>query len=92
MHSPFLLKQLNGIHQSISGLTVQRLPKLNHTTSTKLGSFGTSLVPFQIEEGKSATQIVGKRCSHSRGLVVLGDTEPNFQMNTYLMRSLSSIT
>jgi TonB-linked SusC/RagA family outer membrane protein len=49
----------------------------------QLGSFGTSLGTFQIEEGKSATQIVGNDAPTHEGLVVLGDQEPNFQMNTF---------
>ncbi len=48
-----------------------------------LGSFGTSLGSFQIEEGKSATQIVGTDAPGKDGLVVLGDQEPKFQMNTF---------
>jgi hypothetical protein len=35
---------------------------------------------FQIEQGKSATQIVGL---NGTGVGVLGDAEPAFQMNTY---------
>ena len=49
-----------------------------------LGSFGTSLGTFQIEQGKSATQIVGTDApGHPSGLFVLGDQEPKFQMNTF---------
>ncbi len=49
-----------------------------------LGSFGTSLGSFQIEEGKSATQIVGTDApAHPSGLVVLGNQEPRFQMNSF---------
>jgi len=48
-----------------------------------LGSFGTSLGSFQIEEGKSATQIVGTDAPDKEGLVVLGNSEPKFQMNTF---------
>jgi len=48
-----------------------------------LGSFGTSLGSFYIEEGKSATQIVGTDAPAHDGLVVLGDQEPRFQMNTF---------
>ena len=48
-----------------------------------LGSFGTTLGTFQIEEGKSATQIVGTDAPDKEGLVVLGDAEPKFQMNTF---------
>jgi TonB-linked SusC/RagA family outer membrane protein len=49
-----------------------------------LGSFGTSLGSFQIEQGKSATQIVGTDApAHPNGLVVLGNQEPKFQMNSF---------
>lgn len=51
--------------------------------SVQLGSFGTSLGTFQIEEGKSATQIVGNDAPSHEGLVVLGNQEPRFQMNTF---------
>ncbi|WP_062054704.1 SusC/RagA family TonB-linked outer membrane protein [Aquimarina longa] len=43
-----------------------------------LGGFGTGLGSFRIEEGKSATQIVGT--DGSGNLAVLGDSEPDFQM------------
>jgi TonB-linked SusC/RagA family outer membrane protein len=63
---------------------------LNRSKVTKLvippvvlGSFGTSLGTFQIEEGKSATQIVGTDAPDKEGVVVLGDAEPRFQMNTF---------
>jgi TonB-dependent starch-binding outer membrane protein SusC len=49
-----------------------------------LGSFGTSLGTFYIEQGKSATQIVGTDApSHPSGLVVLGNQEPKFQMSSF---------
>jgi len=44
------------------------------------GSFGYVLGSFQIEQGKSATQIVGL---NGAGVGVLGNAEPKFQMNTY---------
>ena len=47
---------------------------------TPQGSFGYVLGSFQIEQGKSATQIVGL---NGQGVGVLGDAEPRFQMNTY---------
>lgn len=63
---------------------------LNRSKVTKLtippvilGSFGTSLGSFQIEEGKSATQIVGTDAPDREGLVVLGNQEPKFQMNSF---------
>jgi TonB-linked SusC/RagA family outer membrane protein len=63
---------------------------LNRSLVTKLvippvvlGSFGTSLGSFQIEQGKSATQIVGTDAPDKEGLVALGDGEPKFQMTTY---------
>ncbi len=44
-----------------------------------LGGFGTTLGTFFIEKGKSATQIVGK--DGDKGVVKLGDANPDFQMN-----------
>ena len=49
-------------------------------TPVPQGSFGYVLGSFQIEEGKSATQIVGL---NGTGVGILGDAEPTFQMNTY---------
>jgi TonB-linked SusC/RagA family outer membrane protein len=47
----------------------------------QLGSVGGYLLgTFQIEQGKSATQIVGL---NGQGVGVLGDAEPKFQMSTY---------
>ncbi|WP_109301605.1 SusC/RagA family TonB-linked outer membrane protein [Aquimarina sp. AU474] len=43
-----------------------------------LGGFGAGLGTFRIEEGKSATQIVGNDANGN--LVVLGDAAPDFQM------------
>ncbi|RYY60517.1 MAG: SusC/RagA family TonB-linked outer membrane protein [Chitinophagaceae bacterium] len=48
--------------------------------STPQGSFGYVLGSFQIQEGKSATQILGL---NGMGVGLLGDAEPDFQMNTY---------
>lgn len=48
--------------------------------STPQGSFGYVLGSFQIQEGKSATQILGL---NGQGVGVLGDAEPKFQMSTY---------
>ncbi len=47
------------------------------------GGFGTGLGSFQIEEGASATQIVGNRPTADGGVEVvkLGDTEPDFRMS-----------
>jgi hypothetical protein len=42
------------------------------------GGFGTGLGTFRIEEGKSATQIVGNDANGN--LLVLGNAEPDFQM------------
>lgn len=42
-----------------------------------IGAFGAGLGTFRIEEGQSATQIVG---SYPDGLRVIGDSEPDFQM------------
>lgn len=46
-----------------------------------LGAFGNTLGTFKIEEGKSATQIVG--IDGANGVVKLGDAEPKFQMNFF---------
>jgi len=61
---------------------------LNRSKVTRLiippipqGSFGYVLGSFQIEQGKSATQIVG--LDGDNGVGVIGDAEPDFQMNTY---------
>jgi len=43
------------------------------------GGFGTSLGAFRIEEGKSATQIVGNTSPTTVGVV--GDAAPDFQMS-----------
>ncbi len=43
-----------------------------------LGGFGAGLGTFRIEEGKSATQIVGNDANGN--LTVLGDAAPDFQM------------
>ncbi|WP_344925217.1 hypothetical protein [Aquimarina addita] len=43
-----------------------------------LGGFGAGLGTFRIEEGKSATQIVGTNADGN--LVALGDSAPDFQM------------
>lgn len=60
---------------------------LNRSKVTRLsippipqGSFGYILGSFQIEQGKSATQIVGL---NGQGVGVLGDAEPKFQMSSY---------
>lgn len=61
---------------------------LNRSKVTKLvipsvpqGSFGYVLGSFQIEQGKSATQIKG--LDGDNGVAVLGDATPKFQMNTF---------
>ena len=61
---------------------------LNRSLVTKLtipsvpqGSFGYVLGSFQIQQGKSATQILG--LDGTGGVSKLGDAEPTFQMNTY---------
>ncbi len=50
------------------------------TPPTPQGSFGYVLGSYQIEQGKSATQILGLSPT---GIVKWGDAEPTFQMNTY---------
>lgn len=52
------------------------------TTPTPQGSFGYVLGSFQIEQGKSATQILGLG-GPGGSIAKWGDAEPTFQMNTY---------
>jgi TonB-dependent starch-binding outer membrane protein SusC len=61
---------------------------LNRSLVTKLtipsvpqGSFGYVLGSFQIQQGKSATQILG--LDGTGGVSKLGDAEPKFQMSSY---------
>jgi TonB-linked SusC/RagA family outer membrane protein len=60
--------------------TIENLP----VPSFRTGAFGsTSLGVFQIEEGKSATQIVGRNGRDERGQIreeALGDATPDFKM------------
>jgi TonB-dependent starch-binding outer membrane protein SusC len=50
------------------------------TPPTPQGSFGYVLGSYQIQQGASATQILGLSPT---GIVKWGDAEPTFQMNTY---------
>jgi TonB-linked SusC/RagA family outer membrane protein len=56
-----------------------QVTKLNIATIPQ-GSFGYVLGSFQIQQGKSATQILGL---NGTGVGVLGDAEPRFQMSSY---------
>ncbi len=56
----------------VTRLTIPSVPQ---------GAFGYVLGSFQIQEGKSATQILG--LDGANGVGVLGNAEPDFQMNTY---------
>ena len=55
----------------VTRLTIPSVPQ---------GSFGYVLGTYQIQQGKSATQILGL---NGAGVGRLGDAEPTFQMNTY---------
>ncbi len=55
------------------------MTKLN-VPSFNLGGFGNSLGQFQIEQGKSVTQIVGTT-GPGTPVSVLGDAEPDFQIS-----------
>jgi TonB-dependent starch-binding outer membrane protein SusC len=57
-----------------------KITKLN-IDPVQLGVFGTTLGTFNIQEGRTATQIVG--IDGANGVVKLGDAEPRFQMNTF---------
>lgn len=76
---------LNATNSWVSRLTFSR----NRSKITDLpiptfntGGFGVALGAFQIEEGKSATQIVGRRPNSTGGIdvVPLGDAAPDFQV------------
>ena len=56
----------------VTKLTIPSVPQ---------GSFGYVLGSFQIQQGKSATQILG--LNGTGGVSVLGNAEPTFQMNSY---------
>lgn len=56
----------------VTKLTIPSVPQ---------GSFGYVLGSFQIQQGRSATQILG--LDGTGGVSKLGDAEPTFQMNTY---------
>jgi TonB-linked SusC/RagA family outer membrane protein len=56
----------------VTKLTIPSIPQ---------GSFGYVLGSFQIQQGKSATQILG--LDGTGGVSKLGDAEPSFQMNSY---------
>jgi len=65
---------------------------LNRSKVTKLtippvvlGSFGVALGTFQIEQGKSATQIIGltDEAGYPTHIRIWGDQEPRFQMNSF---------
>ncbi len=69
-----------GWDTSISWYTNEsEMTKLNVPTFN-FGGFGNSLGQFQIEEGKSVTQIVGTT-GPGTPVSVLGDAEPDFQMS-----------
>ncbi|MEO6347020.1 MAG: TonB-dependent receptor, partial [Aquaticitalea sp.] len=61
-------------YKNKSKMTQLNVPTFN------LGGFGNSLGQFQIEEGKSVTQIVGTT-GPGTPVSVLGDAEPDFQMS-----------
>jgi len=45
------------------------------------GGFGVTLGAFRIEEGKSATQIVGVDTTNGGGVVKIGDANPDFRLS-----------
>jgi TonB-linked SusC/RagA family outer membrane protein len=61
-------------YKNTSEMTKLNVPTFN------LGGFGNSLGQFQIEQGKSVTQIVGTT-GPGTPVSVLGDAEPDFQMS-----------
>ncbi len=71
--SPIQRERLNWLFRTTFFANRSKITRLT-VPAFETGGFGTSLGAFRIEEGKSATQIVG-----SEGVV--GDATPDFQMS-----------
>jgi TonB-dependent starch-binding outer membrane protein SusC len=66
-------RDINWLFRTTYSMNRSKITHLSVPTF-QTGGFGTSLGTFQIEEGKSATQIAGREG-------VVGDAYPNFQMS-----------
>ncbi len=74
---PIKNKDINWYSRSAFWLNRSEVTRLD-VPAFNLGGFGATLGTFRIEEGQSATQIVG---ISPNGVVVFGDAEPDFQMS-----------
>jgi TonB-linked SusC/RagA family outer membrane protein len=82
--SPAKTRDLNWLFRTTFYLNRSKVTRLD-VPAFETGGFGTSLGAFFIEEGKSATQIIGREG-------VIGDATPDFQMsfsNDLTWKSLS---
>lgn len=79
---PVKTKQLEWLSRVIFTLNRSKIVDLP-VPKFQTGGFGTGLGAFQIEEGASATQIVGNQGKDAAGNFIvkkLGDTEPTFRV------------
>jgi TonB-dependent starch-binding outer membrane protein SusC len=71
--SPIQTRDLNWLFRTTFFANRSKITRLS-VPAFETGGFGTTLGAFRIEEGKSATQIVGREG-------VVGDANPDFQMS-----------
>jgi len=77
--TPISTEDATWISRATFARNVSRITQLPVPTF-QVGGFGNNLGAFQIEEGKSATQIVGLNGPEKK-VVQLGDAAPDFQMS-----------
>lgn len=77
--TPIQTNDATWISRATFARNVSRITELPVPTF-QVGGFGNSLGAFQIEQGKSATQIVGLNGPEKK-VVKLGDAAPDFQMS-----------
>jgi outer membrane receptor protein involved in Fe transport len=77
--TPISTENATWISRATFARNVSRITQLPVPTF-QVGGFGNNLGAFQIEEGKSATQIVGLNGPEKK-VVQLGDAAPDFQMS-----------
>ena len=80
--TPVQMDEISWLTRAIFSLNRSRITDLD-VPAYNIGGFGTGLGAFRLEEGKSATQIVGDAtdADGNTSVVVLGDAEPTFRMS-----------
>lgn len=80
--TPVQMGELSWLSRTIFSLNRSRITDLD-VPAYNVGGFGTSLGVFRLEEGASATQIVGDStdADGTTTVVKLGDAEPTFRMS-----------